>query len=485
MKESTLKLSSRQAFLLATAFLVVCLLVFTGCHSADKDEDGGAEASAYASLIFDGTRVHTVDIEMTEEDRTNQPSNPKEKTKYKVTAVIDGEEVEDVAFSTKGNSSLFFVADAGKDKFSYGIDFGKYVDGQTYHGLDKLNLQNNFTDGSAMKEHMAYWLFDRMGVDAPLTSYVWLTVNGEVQGLYTAVEGVEESFLERTQDGEGALYKPEDGDMALTDEEMKRIQNGESAAHNNGGGADLAYKDDNEESYPDIFENAETPDDAETRERIIMALKALSEGEELEQHLNTEEIIRYFAVHNFLVSYDSYTGPMLHNYLLYEKDGRLALLPWDYDIAFGSFPADAQVGQKIDSGAVVNAGIDSPLGIVPDEERPMWNWILSDERYLAEYHDALSDVTDIIDSGDFKAESERVHALIAPYIEEDPKAFFSPEKHDTAYQTLLMFTELRAESITKQLDGKLATRSDSQDDADKVDASDMSIEDMGSDRDLQ
>ena len=161
-------------------------------------------------------------------------------------------------------------------------------------------------------------------------SFVWLTVNGEDQGLYTVLEGVENSFLERTAAGEGTIYKPEDGDMALNNEEMERLQTGSSAAHDNGGGADLAYKDDNEESYPDIFENAETEEDAETRMRVIRALKALSEKKDLDKYLDTEEIIRYFAVHNYLVNYDSYTGLMLHNYCLYENNGRLSMLPWDY-----------------------------------------------------------------------------------------------------------------------------------------------------------
>ena len=174
--------------------LVLPMMMFAvGCGSQD---DPQGEEESYAELLFDTTCVHTVDITMSEEDRADQLANPKEKTKYKANAVIDGEEIKDVSFATKGNSSLYFVADAGKDKFSYGINFGKYVDGQTFHGLDKLNLQNNCSDAATMKEYMAYWLFNRMGVNAPLASYVWLTVNGEEQGLYTALEAEEQSFLD-------------------------------------------------------------------------------------------------------------------------------------------------------------------------------------------------------------------------------------------------------------------------------------------------
>ena len=92
-------------------------------------------------------------------------------------------------------------------------------------------------------------------------------------------------------------------------------------------GADLVYKEDDEASYPDIFTNAETDEDPGTHTRIIRALKALADKENPEQYLDTKTIIRYFAVNNFLVNYDSYTGLMLHNYVLYENDGRLTMMP--------------------------------------------------------------------------------------------------------------------------------------------------------------
>lgn len=460
--------------LLLIACAILIAIVFSGRNIPRNNTDG------YAELIFDNTYVHKVEVTMSEEDRADQLANPKEKTRYLADVVIDGEKINDVSIQTKGNSSLYFTVDAGKDKYSYEVDFGMFTKGQKYYGLDKLSLQNNFVDSSSMKEYMAYWLFAKMGVAASQASYVWLTINGEDQGIYTALEKPEDSFLNRTADGKGTLYKPEDSNMALTDEEMERLKEGKSAAHDNGGGADLIYRGDDENSYPDIFENAETTEDEGTRKRVIRALKALSERKELDKYLDTEEIIRYFAVHNYLVAYDSYMGPMLHNYCLYEKDGRLAMLPWDYDITFGSFPADAVLDNDVDSNEAVNTGIDSPLGSVKDEARPMWNWILSDEKYINEYHDTLSKLVDIIDSREFEKETGRVRDLILPYIEKDPKAYYTRDEFIKGYTTLLAFSKLRAESVRRQVNGQLATRSELQSQNDKVDATGILIRDMGS-----
>ncbi|MGI6220895.1 MAG: CotH kinase family protein [Coriobacteriales bacterium] len=356
---------------------LMTVMFAVGCSGSVSTSN---DAGSYADLLFDTSRVHTIEVSMSDGDRADQLANPTDKTKYEADVTVDGETIEDVSFQAKGNSSLFFMVDVGRDKYSYAINFGKHVEGQTFHGLDKMNLQNNFVDGSAMKEYMTYWLFRKMGVDAPLASFAWLTVNGEDQGLYTALEDVDDSFLERTTAGEGTLYKPEGSSMALSDEEMERIKAGNSASH---------------------------------------------------------------------------------------------------DSAFGTFPPEAKSFTDIDGIAVINAGIDSPLGGTVNEDRPMWRWILSDERYLDEYHDVLSELVAIIDSGEFEAESGRVSELILPYIEKDPKAVFTAEEAAKAQATINEITKLRAESVRRQLSGELASKTDLQEAGDKVDASGISIADMG------
>lgn len=57
---------------------------------------------------------------------------------------------------------------------------------------------------------------------------------------------------------------------------------------------------------------------------------------------------------------------------------------------------------EVQEDIITDAGIDSPLGIIRDEDRPMWNWILSDEAYLEKYHDALGEVTDVIGAGEIQ-----------------------------------------------------------------------------------
>ena len=70
-------------------------------------------------------------------------------------SLIDGEKINDVSFATKGNTSLTSVAsDKDSDRYSFKVNFGKYVDGQTYYGLDKLNLNNIYADATYMKDYL-------------------------------------------------------------------------------------------------------------------------------------------------------------------------------------------------------------------------------------------------------------------------------------------------------------------------------------------
>ena len=521
----------------------------TDMTDASTEETETSEEDSYVSKLFDTSYVHTIDIEISEEDWADLLENPTDKTKYQVSVTIDGETIEDVSFATKGNTSLSSIADDDTtDRYSFKINFGKYVDGQTYYGLDKLNLNNIYSDATYLKDYLSYSLFNYMDVDAPLASFISVTINGESWGLYLAVEEVSDSFLERTDNSEGDLYKPEtdsldnvgmghgdmgeapempegfDGEMPEMPEgfdgEMPDLAEGEApqmtegtdgerpempeGADGQGGGpggnggpggdggsggfgsddsgASLKYTDDEADSYSDIFDNAETEVTEEDQERLIAALKNLSEGD-VEDSVNIDSVINYFVVHNFVLNYDSYTGTMLHNYYLYEEDGLLQMIPWDYNLAFGAFMnqggGPGNDSESSDATEAINYGIDSPLSGAEESDRPMWAWIAENDEYLEQYHEEFEKLISYVTSDEFTAELQRLYEMIYPYVESDATAFYTVDEFKTAFSTLQSFISLRAESIQKQLDGELSTITDEQDESARVDASSITISDMG------
>ena len=477
----------KRGILYWTIVLAAFCFVLAGCSqdaTPGSDSGGSTDVNAnagYESALFDASYVHRIDVQISEEDWADLLANPTEKTKYHVDMAIDGEEVEDASFSTKGNSSLYFVAAEGdSSRYSFRVNFGKYVEGQTYRGLDVLSLNNCFSDPAYMKDYLSYEVFRQVGVPAPLMSYAWVTINGEDQGLYAAVEDEKESFLTRTYNGEGVIYKPESKDVDLSLDQIADIQENGLSMEEESRGSDLVYRDDNPESYPDIFENAETKAGEQDAQDVIAALKGLSEGTNLDSCLDTDEVIRFFAAHNFLLNYDSYTGTLAHNVVLYENKGRLSCLPWDYNLAFGGFVPIVGEGVLSDATDILNRGIDSPLIGVAGDNRPMWAWIARDDAYLQEYHEILDAlVAGYFESGAADQRIRETSEMLLPYVEKDPTAFCSVDEFKTGCEALRRFCELRAESVRKQLDGELSPVAEDQESRDKVDASDFNIVDLG------
>jgi len=168
---------------------------------------------------------------------------------------------------------------------------------------------------------------------------------------------------------------------------------------------------------------------------------------------------------------------MLHNYYLMEKDGKLSVIPWDYNLAFGGFSGAGMDGNGATS--LVNTGIDSPLSGATESSRPLWEFITSNETYLNQYHEAYQALMDKMNAGVVTDEIKRIYNMIRPYVETDKSAFFTVEQFDSAVTALTSFCVLRAESITKQLSGALSAVTNSQNAADKVDASDLNVNVMG------
>ena len=650
----------------------------------------------YETRLFDQSRVHTIDIVM--DDWEGFLKTATSEVYSACHLVIDGESYKNVGIRGKGNTSLSSVQAYGNNRYSFKVEFDQYQSGMTYHGLDKLSLNNLIQDNPYMKDYFAYTLMNKMGVAAPLCSFVRINVNGEYWGLYLAVEGVEDSFLQRNYGKRhGELYKPdalsmgggrgngEDFDMNAAAEEFgfsfddaggegnqaqpggdgsfggsaggssgdsaggpaatptptatatpeptatpaptaapaaddsfggsagdaasngnaapagdaasngnaapagDAASNGNAAPAGNAGpdgdavsngnaassgmpaggetpampsgapadgampdassipqmpadgtipqgfdpnqvmgssgdaasattsaatdtpaatdmpaapeGFDFAqmgtmpadggrpempegfempdmgggfggfgsssdvklqYSNDNPSSYSNIFNNAKTDITESDKTRLIASLKALNEGDT--SVVDTDAVIRYMAVHNFLCNDDSYTGMMVHNYYLYEENGVLSMIPWDYNLAYGGFSGGSN------GTSTVNTTISRLVSMGSDRDRPMAGWITSNEAYKAQYLAVYQEfITTVFDSGWFIEEIDRVIAMIDPYVQEDPTAFCTYEEFQTASQIIKSFCLKRAQSVTNQLNGSNTT----------VDASELNLSAMG------
>ena len=160
--------------------------------------------------------------------------------------------------------------------------------------------------------------------------------------------------------------------------------------------------------------------------------------------------------------------------------GRLSLIPWDYNLAFGTFPSVIGYENWEDPTRLLNLGIDTPLINAEEDSRPLWKLIHRHPEYLSVYHETLNTLlSDHLLSGAYEAEIDRVSGMLLPWIEKDPTAFCDAEAFQIACETMKTFLAIRTESIRRQLAGELPTVSEAQETRDMVDASGLELRSLG------
>ncbi len=481
---------------IVTVVVVSVFLSGCGMRAVSKGEQSVTGVS-YAEEI-DKNSIMTFEISVDEDSWLNMLENALKEEYISADITINGDTISNVGIRPKGNSSLSSIAkDENTDRYSFKIKFDEYVDGQTWKGLDKIVLNSNYSDATSMKEYLSYDIMSYIGVNAPLFSYADISVNGETWGFYLAVEDMDSGYLDRVYDGEGELYKP-DNDM-----EMGAIPEGgngmdmenppamrtrpdmenpmESGNINRIGGMDqkgvsLLYTGDELSDYSAIFDNAETKTVEADHQRIVTALKNLNQGTELETYVDVDAVLRYFAAHTVVVNLDSYISNMGHNYYLYEKDGKISILPWDYNLAFGGF-------QSQNGSDIVNFPIDTPVSGVSLEDRPLLGRLLEVSEYKERYHAYLKEIMEgYFNNGQFVEKIERLDNMISAYVEKDPSAFYTFTEYKAAIEELKILGTLRGESIQGQLAGTIPSTAEAQErEFDKlIDGSMVNLKALGS-----
>lgn len=444
---------------------------------------------SYETLVFNKSKVTTVDIEIAQEDWEDMLENAADEELKQANITINGKTIENVAIRTKGNLSLRSVVNSDSDRYSLKVDFDYYDDTQSLYGLKKLNLNNNYSDSTLMREYISYELMEKMGLPTPAHAYMYVTVNGEERGLYLGIEAVDETFLANHYGAnDGFLFKPD------------------------GTGSDLKYISDDLADYTGI--GLKTNEDNVENSKLIDMLDAINNGGNIEKYLDVDEMLRYFAVNTALVNLDSYQGNMKHNYYLYEDKGVFSIIPWDYNMSFGGFGVGGEMGgnpNQMQTNAVeeengatpaikqpqgdqsnaeqiqerqananrnkgdfnmlggmtgdlmadsaINFSITTPVSGTTLEERPLLNALLSNEAYRAKYEGYLKKLaTSYLTEDYIQSLTNNLALLLTSYEEADPTKFFTTEQFLEGVEgdnSLPEFAKQRSASILKQLSGEL------------------------------
>lgn len=526
------KYISKITIILISAVLILCVLAMAFYDKLLPVVNTSGYSMEYQDKLFDTSNVIDVNIVMDETQWNEMLQNARQEQYYECDVVINGTTFKQVGIRPKGNTSLSSIAsDPDNNRYSFKLEFDQFVDGQTCFGLDKLILNNSYADTTNMKEAIIYDMFQYLDADASLYNYAKISVNNEYWGVYLALEAIEDSFMLRNFGVQkGYLYKPDnmgggnkreqkaeennspappeggfqmpenfsnDGQSMPAPPSFERNNQDQTSESQNtqgerktfnrenfgggelggrggfggmGGGSNLNYTDDNLDSYQTIWDGEITDSTKADHKRVVEAIKNVHGQTDIEKYIDVDQILKYMAVHNFSVNDDSLSGSMSHNYYLYEANGQISILPWDYNLAFGGMHGG-------DGTSVINDPIDDLW-----RGTKLFDFVLQNEEYKTRYHEYYNKlVNEYLYGGKFEETYNRIAGQIDELVKTDPNSMYTYEEYLKGIEVLYSAVMLRAESIKGQLNGTIPSTSEGQktDSSKLVDASHLNLSDLG------
>ena len=234
---------------------------------------------------------------------------------------VNGVIYDSVGVRYKGNSSFVEPNNSGNPKLPFNIDVEFVHDDQNVMGYEKLKLSNSIFDPTFVRETIGY-LSSGFYLPTPVTGYMNVSIYGEELGLYVNAESINKQFLRKHfGNDDGTFFKCE-----------PQFQYGEDylawpdlvwhGADSNAFEYQKGYELKSDHGWSDLIE-------------LISTLNFHTEN--IENILNVDRVLWYFASSVVMPDLDSYIFPFLpHNYYLYQNaSGQFEVIPWDKDQSFG------------------------------------------------------------------------------------------------------------------------------------------------------
>jgi spore coat protein H len=322
---------------------------------------------------------------------------------------VDGKRVE-VDLAYRGSHIRDFV------KKSYQIN---YYSPKKFRGASTVHVNAEYNDPSLIRNKLSFDFFTDIGVLAPFSRHVFLTLNGKAEGVYLEIESVDKNFLTRRELPDGAIFYAVDGDANFS--LMSDLDKGTKKS------LELGYEKQLGGEMDDFY-----------LQEFIFKINTLT-NLEFEQDISTfvdvDKYLRWVAGGVFTANYDAF----VHNYALY-RNGLTKLfevIPWDYDATWG----------RDVSGHIMEADY------VPiDGFNTLTARLLDSGKYRAQYRKLLEDTMEHQFTVDFMMPKvENLMGEIRPYLLQDPYKKDKIEQFDNERDVISTFIEGRTKYLKSRL----------------------------------
>ncbi|MCB0402351.1 MAG: CotH kinase family protein [Flavobacteriales bacterium] len=342
---------------------------------------------------------------------------------------VNGVAYDSVGVKYKGNST--YNATNAKNPLNVKLD---YIKGnQDYQGWYTLKLSNGKNDPSFVREVLSYEIA-RKYMEAPLSNYAKVYVNGNFHGVYSSSESINKKFVEERfySNKNNTLFKcnPVYGS----------------------GSPSLTYLGADSSLY---FNSYELASDFGWTDLVSYINDLNNNFGSVESTWDMDRAIWMIAFDNVLVSLDSYIGPLKQNYYLCKDDnGRFNSIVWDMNESLGGFEMIGGGGPPGPS-SITSLQQLSPLLRMGDNTYPLVNNMLSNARYQKMYMAHFRTITEEnFTNGWYHARADSLQDIISADVSADPNAFYTTTQF-TNNVTSQITGQGGAYGITQLMDGRL------------------------------
>lgn len=304
-------------------------------------------------------------------------SFPTQETNYvDGTITFNGKIWKNVGLRLKGNSSLSMAWRSGIYKLPFRLNFDKFEDqypgikNQHFYGFEEMSFSPGIKDPSLIREKITADIFRMGGISAPKTAFYAVYVNIgtglKYWGVYCGIELPDDNMVKNQLGSEsGNMYKPESKFSSFIQTEFEKKNN-----------ETLADYTDVQNFVQQLNSSTRTTNPAQWRE-------------DLESTFNVDHFLKWLAINNTIVNWDTY-GLMAHNYYLYNDSvKKLTWIPWDNNEALTRSPGITGTT----SGGTMPGG-STALSLSMNEISSGWpliRYMADDAVYFQQYKNHLRD----------------------------------------------------------------------------------------------
>jgi len=224
--------------------------------------------------------------------------------------ITDGDDVKyfpESTFKTAGNFARTFC------KPGFNIDLS-----ESFYNRKSFRLRTDATDLSHLRQKVVCDMLNRIGLPSIQATYVRLTVNDELYGLYLLLDtlksdNIKELYKTETENNELKLYKCKEAGFDFTSQSANLCTNASS------------------ENETDIAEF----------ESFVAQVEKAKTIDELDKFMNVDLFLKYISVDWIIGSFD-HLLVLGHNFYFYKNDinGKWDIIYYDFDNTLGQGLSD-------------------------------------------------------------------------------------------------------------------------------------------------